>query len=45
MEENKDITAIIEELQEKVNNLEKENEVLKRKMEAIESIWLSREKY
>ena len=45
MEEDKDIYVIIEELQQKVDLIEKENEKLKRKIELLESIWLSREKY
>jgi hypothetical protein len=45
MEEDKDIYVIIEELQQKVGLIEKENEKLKQKIELLESIWLSREKH
>jgi hypothetical protein len=44
-EEKPDILVIIEELQNKIINIEKENERLREKIEKLESIWLSREKY
>uniref|UniRef100_A0A6C0CM64 Uncharacterized protein n=1 Tax=viral metagenome TaxID=1070528 RepID=A0A6C0CM64_9ZZZZ len=45
MEDNKDIISILKDIQNKINVLETENKELKRKIELLESIWLSREKY
>ena len=42
-EEKTDILVIIEELQNKIMNIEKENERLREKIEKLECIWLSRE--
>ena len=44
-EEKPDILVIIEELQNKIINIEKENKCLREKIEKLESMWLSREKY